>query len=102
MDEEIVWLARSKRRGARLLLALGLVLVVGGGLWLHALRDYRQTVSIPSYDMGDGTRSPALEIHKRLDPRILAGSAVVIGAALAIAGGVLLARVRRITGGSQA
>jgi uncharacterized membrane protein len=94
--EELEWLARSKRRAALLLLGLGVVLAIGGTTWLVWLRDYQAIVSIPSYDMGDGTRSPAMVVRKGLDPRIVAGSLTTIGALLAIAGAVLVVRARRM------
>jgi ABC-type enterobactin transport system permease subunit len=93
-DEELEWLARSKRRRALLLLVLGIALAIGGGAWLFWLRDYQMTVSLPSYDMGNGTRSPEVTINKGIDPRIFAGAATVIGAMFAMAGAVLLVRAR--------
>jgi len=95
-DEELEWLARSQRRRTLLLLVLGMALAIGGGAWLVSLRDYQTVVSIPSYDMGDGTRSPALVVSKGIDPRIFAGSAAAIGAVFTIAGVVLLVRTRRM------
>jgi hypothetical protein len=94
-DEELEWLARSKRRSALILLVLGVALAVGGSAWLVGLRDYRTVVSIPSYDMGDGTRSPSLIVNKGLDPRILAGAGAAIGAVFVLASAVLLLRARR-------
>lgn len=90
-DEELEWLARAQRRRALLLLVLGMALAIGGGAWLVSLRDYQTVVSIPSYDMGDGTRSPSMIVSKGIDPRIFAGSAAAIGAVFTIAGVVLLA-----------
>jgi hypothetical protein len=81
MDDEgeaEAWMWRQKRRAALRILIVGLVVMIPSAIWLVAYIDY------------DVVDSPITRI------RLIGGCFTTIGALLAITGGVLLARARRV------
>lgn len=77
-DDERAWLLGEKRRAARRILIVGLLVVIPSSIWLAVYHDW---------DLPD---SPITRI------RVIGFCAITVGVCLTIAGAVMLLRVRKL------
>jgi hypothetical protein len=94
VDDSLEWMARSRRRGALRLIIVGVVLAIGGCVWLVESLDFKPNETITVRD-ANGTHTRLSAVRQHIDPRIVSSAFATIGVLISIAGIVMFVRVRR-------